>query len=116
MEFDVSPETPEEEVKWKYERFSSLGATVTHFDEPHRETATKIEPLLPQGDRSLAHDSQRLESGSLSSTGAEVINIQQTIETAEQLRRMFQYAEAAIVEALKGGKIKVCIIANHENN
>lgn len=110
-EVDLSPETPEDEVKRKNERYSSLAAA-PQFGGSLRDDAERSELSFEQVD--VTHDVPRVETGSCGSAGAEVINMHQTIETPEQLSRMFQYAESTIQAGLKAGKIKVCIIANHE--
>lgn len=112
-EVDLSPETPEDEVKRKNERYSSLAAA-PQFGGLLRDDTGRSELSFEQED--VTHDvpRSRVETGSCGSAGAEVINMHQTIETPEQLSRMFQYAESTIQADLKAGKIKVCIIANHE--
>ena len=104
MAADLSPETPEDEIKRKSERYSSLSAPLSLIDGATGSSAQQDnQAMLPQ-----------VESRSISSAGAETINIHQTIETAEQLRRMFKYAETTILDDLKRGKLNVCIIAHHE--
>lgn len=94
----LSPETPDEEIARAFERFSS---------QPHKAPGTNEE---------LPSDSNQVETGSLGSSrsGMEVINISQGIETSQELRKMFEYAESIISKSLKQGNVKVYVIANRE--